>query len=497
MIFKILIRRLTLVAAFALPFSAVAGPVAEPGDIALRHDIQVLADYGAISGPVTTWPISWDAVLHDLEAVEANDVVLPNKILTIYNRVLERARYETTPSLGVRVMASGAEKPTVIRGFAGTPREDAEVRGQVTWNTDRVNAVFSAGVVDAPIDGDEFRLDHSRIAFDIGNWSLAASTMDRWWGPGWDGSLILSNNARPVPALTLGRRVSRPFETKWLSWIGPWSVTAFIGQLEKERAVPDARLMGARVAFRPVPSLEIGLSRTAIWCGETRPCDLETFGRILIGRDNLGDEGTTFENEPSNQLAGFDVRWTNFWFRNPVSVYAQMIGEDEAGGLPSQYLAQFGIEGSGITRNQSSFRWFAEAAGTTCDILKSPIRYGCGYRHGIYRSGYSYKGRIIGHGLDNDALVVSAGVVVVSDAGNSWHILARNGDVNRVGPELAHSVAPLPQELASIDIQHVRMTALGEFSLGVGFERRQDISTGENTRESRAFIRWSSPAWGQ
>ena len=42
-------RALIVLALFAS--TAVAGPVAPVGDIGLRHDIQVLADYGAISGP--------------------------------------------------------------------------------------------------------------------------------------------------------------------------------------------------------------------------------------------------------------------------------------------------------------------------------------------------------------------------------------------------------------------------------------------------------------
>ena len=154
-----------------------------------------------------------------------------------------------------------------------------------------------------------------------------------------------------------------------------------------------------------------------------------------------GDDGTTPENEPGNQLAGFDVRWTNLWFGSPVSLYGQVTGEDEAGGFPSRYLAQFGIEGSGITRDQISYRWFAEIAGTSCDVLKSDVGYNCAYRHHIYESGYTYNKRIIGHGLDNDARVVSAGVVVVTEAGNSWEVLGRFGDLNRVGNDADHSVA--------------------------------------------------------
>ena len=32
--------------------STLASPALQPGDIGLRHDIQVLADYGVIRGPV-------------------------------------------------------------------------------------------------------------------------------------------------------------------------------------------------------------------------------------------------------------------------------------------------------------------------------------------------------------------------------------------------------------------------------------------------------------
>jgi len=112
--------------------------------------------------------------------------------------------------------------------------------------------------------------------------------------------------------------------------------------------------------------------------------------------------------------------------------------------------------------------------------------------NGIYQSGYTYRGRIIGHGLDNDALVYSAGVVVVSAEGNSWQVLGRIGDLNRVGPELQHSVAQVPTEMASIDIQHTRTTKIGQFNIGLGFERREDMATGANTRDARGFLQWTS-----
>ena len=197
---------LFLAAVCLYPFSAYAAPQAEPGDMGLRHDIQVLADYGAISGPVTTWPISWDAVLADLEYVQANDIVLPNKVLPTFNRVLARAQRETARGqVAFSGSLSGAEEPVNIRGFADTPRERGELEAGVSWFSEHISVDLNVSAVDNPADGEDVRPDGSQLGVDFGNWSFAASTMDRWWGPGWDGSLILSNNARPIPSFTIGR----------------------------------------------------------------------------------------------------------------------------------------------------------------------------------------------------------------------------------------------------------------------------------------------------
>ena len=497
--------RLALASLSLIAAPALAAPQAQPGDVGLRHDIQVLADYGAISGPVTTWPISWDAVLADLERVKAEDIVLPNRVLPTFERILAKAQRETArgrPSFNV--LAAGAEAPTNIRGFANTPREKAELKAGVSWFSDHVSLDLKvAGVSHADVGGpsgpispdtDNVRADGSQLGVNLGNWSIAASTYDRWWGPGWDGSLVLSNNARPIPSLVIGRNLTTAPTPNWLRWIGPWDLQVMLGQLEKERVVPDARFLGLRFNFRPLRGLEIGVSRSAIWCGEGRPCDFDTLLDILIGKDNA-DDGLSPDLDPSNQMAGIDFRWTNRWFGAPLSFYGQMIGEDEADMLPSNFLAQFGIEGSGISRDQTSFRWFVEWAATSCDAIQGTVRYGCGYRHTIYQSGYTYYRRIIGHSLDNDGRVISAGIVVVTEPGNTWHVLGRVGDVNRVGSDARHSVSIEPADLASVDIQHTRNTRYGRFDIGVGFERREDKATGVNTRDTRGYLQWQA-AWG-
>ena len=485
-----------LLAALCLCSSAaLAAPQAQPGDMALRHDLQVLADYGAFSGPVTTWPIAWDAILHGLEKVRSDDVVLPNRVLPTFERVLARAQRESargkvsfTAGVGI------AEKPVNIRGFSNTPREDGEVRAGVSWFSDLVSLELSVAGVDNPADGDDFRADGSPVGIDLGNWSIAASTLDRWWGPGWDGSLILSNNARPIPSLSIGRNLNTAPTQDWLRWVGPWDLQVLFGQLESERAIPNARFFGMRFNFRPLKGLEIGISRTAIWCGDGRPCDWGTFWDLMIGDSNPEDFATVDE-QPGNQLAGFDVRWTNFWFETPVSVYAQAIGEDEAGGFPSRYLTQIGIEGSGITRGQTSYRWFIEGAETSCGGLYDDEVFNCAYLHDLYTSGYTYNGRVIGHGLDNDARVVSGGFLLVFADGNSWELVGRVGELNRVGPQGSHTVAAVPQDLASVDIRYSFNSKFGTFDLGAGFERREEKVSGIEASDTRGFLQWRYD-WG-
>ena len=92
-------------------------------------------------------------------------------------------------------------------------------------------------------------------------------------------------------------------------------------------------------------------------------------------RARQGDRSTvvTADTEPGNQLAGIDIRWTNYWFGQPLSIYSQFTGEDEAGGFPSLYLAQMGLETRGYFRNRWSYRWYAELAGTSCDFVKDDI----------------------------------------------------------------------------------------------------------------------------
>jgi hypothetical protein len=326
-----------------------------------------------------------------------------------------------------------------------------------------------------------------------GNWSIAASTEERWWGPSWDGSLILSNNARPIPALTIDRVFTDAFESKWLSWLGPWDLSVMFGQLEKEREVPNAQFFGMRFNFRPLRSLEIGLSRTAQWCGDGRPCGFDTFTDLFLGRDNVGDEGIGEENEPGNQLAGLDFRWAPGFRKTPIAIYGQFIGEDEAGGFPSRYMGQFGVEWSGYLFDRWSSQAFAEFSGTTCQFHESSKLYNCAYNHGIYKTGYRFRSRSIGHGADNDAELVSAGLVLVDADDTQWRALIRLGELNAGGSaDSRHTLTPTSQDITSIDLAHSRAYWFGVLEIGAGYEAIDDEVSGSSSSDGRVYLQWRS-----
>jgi hypothetical protein len=95
----------------------------------------------------------------------------------------------------------------VLRTFADTPREEGEL---TAWTSGFLGHRWGlrlevTGVVD-PDDDQTVRIDGSYVAGKFGNWIVTLGAQERWWGSGYEGSLILSNNARPVPAIALGSR---------------------------------------------------------------------------------------------------------------------------------------------------------------------------------------------------------------------------------------------------------------------------------------------------
>jgi len=458
----------------ALSTAADAEPWIGPGDVRLRHDLQMLSDAGLLTGTSTSWPIGWSQVARELANLAVSDTVTltPGQQAAVA-RLRSRAQREMRAGgIGVSAELAGAVDPAQLRSFEDTPREEGEATLSAYWLGARFAWNLSATLVADPDDDQTFRPDGSYVAMSLGNWMLSAGYLDRWWGPGWEGSLILSNNARPLPALAIDRNESTPFETKWLSWLGPWRLSTYMGQYESDRDYENPLMWGLRVEFRPHPTLQIGVSRTAQWCGDTRPCGLDTFWDLLAGNDNDQD----LSEQPGNQLGGFDLRWSWPGGRVPLALYAQGIGEDEAGFMPSKYLGLFGAEVWGDVAG-GTWRAHVEYADTACDFLNDPPEFGCAYTHGIYTSGYRHRGRVQGHAMDADGESIGVGVLFIERTGHRWDLLVRNVKINRAGAAPEHSLSDAPTDVQDVTLTHERAYAWGNITLSLGYSDADSAGT--------------------
>jgi hypothetical protein len=260
-------------------------------------------------------------------------------------------------------------------------------------------------------------LEGSELAVPVGPGQAYASVQRRHWGPAWSGSLILDAAAPAVPAVGWRKTSNTAFETRWLSWLGPWNADVFFGGLQGHTQPARPYLVGMRLQVQPLPSLQLGASRTLQWGGRGRDQSFRSLVNGLLGRDNQG--GTS--NEPGNQLAGFDARW-HWSFANgqQMAVYGQTTGEDEANYLPGKNMKLVGLEWA-VQRGDRSLRLFAERADT---VAGQP---GFAYRHHIYLQGYTQNGTVLGYPAGGDVKLTSVGALLA--AGQiSGELVAYRGD---------------------------------------------------------------------
>jgi hypothetical protein len=460
----------------------------EAGDTGLRIDLQLLVDAEVIRLPVNQWPIPRAAVRYALANAKehfATNAAVSAALARVRARVADRPsrlRVETILNAG---------DAGLMRDFDTIARENGEVGARAEYSTDRFAVGASVvGVID-PDDGQDLRADGSHATLQLGNWLVGVNTLDRWWGPGHEGSLILSSNARPMPTFMVERAEARPFGWRALSWLGPWRFSFGVSEMESHRVDIDRPLfMAMRATVMPFKDIELGFSRTAQFCGQELECNLNVFGNLLAGNDNVGIDATA-ANEPGNQMAGFDIRWNSPIGRLPYAIYSQFIGEDESSYLPAKYLGMFGLEGWKPFANGDVVQLYAEYANTICSGLsrRTPY-YNCAYTQGRFNyEGYRYRGRVIGYSTDNDAESYALGARYETARGEWWTLTARAARLNNDAPDERNTIAPVPMRFGSLEAGwHGKL--FGEpLSVQVGVQSREPQGA-DRAVEPYGFIGW-------
>ncbi|WP_321389355.1 capsule assembly Wzi family protein [Emcibacter sp.] len=432
----------------------------------LRNDVELLARYDLITGPVGTWPMTWKHITRNLH--RADEMELPGYVRMALLRVKEKMPGEWQGS--VRLQAT--TEPEIVRGFEATARNDFDSSASLQYNGESTTVNISGGYRNG--NGEDYaHLDGSYLAQELGNWQLYAGAIDRWWGPGREGTLLLSNNARPMPSIGFMRSEPQPFQTKWLSWMGPWQLRLFLAKMEEDRYVPNALIAGMSLTFEPVENWEVGLRRTLQLCGDDRPCNGETWARALIGGGDL-DNNRGEPTEPGNQLAQIDMAYS-FGIGKDATLkfYAEATAEDEAGKLflPKRFARLLGATAYGPW-GESGAQWrvTAEYADTTSTEywLFGDRRKNLIYEHAIYRTGYRFKGVSLGHTIDSDSRSIAFSAEYTSSHQWNYGIKYHNIELND-DSSANHSLTAVKKNISVFEAYAGGKTSMGAPKLSVRY----------------------------
>ncbi len=390
-----------------------AEPWIDTSDIYLKADIQQLADAGYILTPVTTYPLMWDDVINDLKKIEINHLSTSQQSAYYYiSHQFKLARRNLTT-----IKVQSAAKNSRFTSFGDIFRDKNSIQIQSSSMSNNFAMKIAPSYTYSPIYGEKYRLDESYLAAFWGNWVISIGQQDRWFGPTWDTSLSLSNNARPMPALAITRKSAKPFTLPFTELMIPWTLTTFIGKMDDRRIIKNTLLWGFRLNFKPFKNLEVGITRLAQWGGKGHAQNFSTFWNVLIGRTNCGAAGLTCNANnpnPANQQAGYDLRYSTHLFTQPISIYGQYYAEDgdnkHALGFLSKPEIQLGLDTHLDLFNMPTTTYI-EYTNSFADCQARDGIGNCFNEHSSYKTGMRYNGRAIGNLYDNDAQTVALGAI--------------------------------------------------------------------------------------
>ena len=427
-----------------IPFFALASSQSFAQGIILNHadlrtDLNWLNQQGVIQISTSTWPLSGDEIQRALSNA--------NVTTTTQQKVIQAVRQSLDAEnefLKVEAFAETDPK-TIPQAFGDDQKSQYAIAAELNAGGQNWDARLKVkGEKDPQIDTDQdVNVEGSYLAGKLWNQWIIAGQIPTYWGPSHDGSLIRGDASRPVYGVTVQRAEQKAFESKWLSWIGPWQYQAFSGQLDDYQAIPDTKLLGLRLTAQPLPYLELGASRVLQWGGEGRSENWDTLWNAIKGNDNFEDG----DLDKSNQIAGLDARLNLQQLLNvPVSLYGQFVGEDEAGLLPAKKMYLAGVDYSSAYKN-IPYQFYAEWADTTTNGNVD----GISYNHYIYTDGYYQHGYPLAHAMGGDGEMVSVGGDIRFDPMNRLSGRALYAKVNQSG-RLTNFAFPENDKIKALDL---------------------------------------------
>lgn len=180
-----------------------------------------------------------------------------------------------------------------------------------------------------------------------GRWSVALGRQRFAWGPGEEGSLLLSRTAAPLTALH-----------------AHWRLPALHADLISINATThpgrEEQLAAHRLEWQPARGVRLGLSEAARYrSGGWQGVYLASVIPYSLAQRLLSQDGDTIGVNRNNVLMSFDASWR---VADGTRVYGELLLDDvhaKSAAFPNKYGWQIGLDGA-WTRGFTRLTWNAE-----------------------------------------------------------------------------------------------------------------------------------------
>ena len=246
-------------------------------------------------------------------------------------------------------------------------------------------------------------LREASVKLTMWNVALEFGRGTQWWGPGYHGSLLLTDHAFPLDMIKLGS--DETFKLPWvLSKLGDWKINSFLARLEGDQTFSHEKLFGLRISYLPTSWLELGLTRLTQFGGQGSGATPRTLVDCYTNAPNQTGQ------EDCNEQAMVDVRANVprvpylVPFPAGMQIYGELGSEDKWSKLISTraaYLVGLYIPQM-FSNDTTDLR--IEFADTDYPRRYSSDLSGVWYNNSVFTNGMRQYGFPLGHHMGTDAI---------------------------------------------------------------------------------------------
>jgi hypothetical protein len=307
---------------------------------------------------------------------------------------------------GGEYYANGVQNQTDLRGWLEVGDWAAlTVQPKFISNLNALSHGPTVGPL-ASLNDQYVYLREASLKLTFWNVALEAGRGTQWWGPGYHGSLLLTDHAFPLDMIKLGS--DEAFRLPWVFRdLGEWKINSFLAKLENNREFSHAKVFGLRLSYLPTAWLEVGATRLTQFGGQGSG---QSFPRTLVDCYKNPPNQTGGQDCNEQSMIDFRARVPRVPYLIPfpagMQIYGELGSEDKWSKIPipsraavlaGLYIPQL-FEG-----DTADLR--IEYSDTDYTRRKTPDHLtGVWYNNGIFTSGMRQFGFPLGHSMGTDGI---------------------------------------------------------------------------------------------